>query len=325
MNLLLLGDCDRQILEAVDEYSLYCFYTGIDNLVIGQTYISPIRLEADPSFVVFESSKYENVEFMWKDHGGDSGSIFTLIQRLFGLQSRSQAYSKIIDDFQLDFSGVEYSIGEKKVSVVRKKVDPTKIRISSIPFSMKGKDYWDQLGITDTILNYYHTSQIQYYWTKIGQVAPTHAVDPMFAYRVGAYYQLYVPGIYGHKKMFRQDLPPNYFLGYIQLPKTGDILIIDKSMKDLMFCRAIGYWAVSGKSETTIIPGGKMEELRRRFKRIFLMLDPDKAGLEQTDKYLSLYPWLIPRFLKEAKDKTDLCMKVGFDEAKKIINEIILQ
>ena len=53
------------------------------------------------------------------------------------------------------------------------------------------------------------------------------------------------------------------------------------------------------------------------------MFDNDKPGRDATDKYLQEYPSLIPVFLEEAKDKTDLCLYKGFDYTKKTIKQLI--
>jgi hypothetical protein len=172
-------------------------------------------------------------------------------------------------------------------------------------------------------LKFYNISQIDCYWTYDDQDAPTGVFDPTFAYRTGNYYQIYSP--YASKDFkHRNDLPENYFFGYIQLPKGPlDLIIIDKSPKDVTFCRRLDYWAVCGKSETTMIPRDKMIEFHQRAKRVILMLDNDKAGRQQADKYIALYPWLEVKFLSAAKDKTDLCVAVGFDKAVQIIRELI--
>src|SRR5690606_31170020 len=192
-----------------------------------------------------------------------------------------------------------------------------KFRVKSCPFSKKGRAIWDKLHVTDPILEQYFTTQIEYYWSSPNCEAPTSCMDPTFAYRIGEYYQIYAPFAPKEDK-FRNDYPENYFFGYIQLPKQMDLLIIDKSGKDVMFNRALDYWAVCGKSETTLIPEKKMYELKERAKRVVLMLDPDPAGIKQTEKYLQLYPWLEPKFLTQAKDKSDLCNLVGYDQSRTI-------
>ena len=65
----------EDILERVDEYTLYCSYLGFEPL-IGAKYISPLRsstdssVDTDPSFGIYER-KYGkgSHEFMWKDQG----------------------------------------------------------------------------------------------------------------------------------------------------------------------------------------------------------------------------------------------------------------
>lgn len=309
------------ILEAVDEYTLYCFYTEIPDLVPKKRYSSPIRDEGIASFNIFPANQIPDCEFAWKDHGiGISGDIFRLIKLRYGLKTEEEVISLICQDFTLDFRTEKI---EAKISLFKKpEVSPVKIKIHSIPFTKQAYEYWAQFGITPKTVVKYNTTQIDYYWTVEDQAYPTSATPMTFAYRVGQYYQLYSP-LASKEEKWRTDFPPGYFLGYQQLPETGEILVIDKSNKDVMLDYELGYPATAGKSETTMIPPGKMLEFKTRFKKIFLTLDPDNAGKLQTEKYMKLYPWLEPRFLTQAKDKTDLVKLVGFDNAKTIINQLL--
>lgn len=313
----------KDILDRVDEYTLYRYYLEQD-FVPGIAVRSPIRDDDDVgSLNVFPAARgrgWDEFEFTWKDHGrGISGNIFHLVQLKYGLRTFEEVYSKINEDFELDLNLP--AVGEKISLFVRPPKFDSTIKVKSIPFSVKGKELWDTFRVDKALLDFYNTTQIECAWigdTEVPRVMP----DPTFAYRIGNYYQLYSP--YAEKeRKFRNNLPENYFFGYIQLPPEMDLLIIDKSAKDVIFDRRLGYWAVTGKSETTMIPREKMLELRRRAKRILLMLDPDAAGIMQTEKYLQLYPWLEPKFLTDAKDKTDLCKAVGFDKAEVTIQELI--
>lgn len=310
------------ILKAVDEYTLYCFYTEISDLPIKRRISSPIRgTDDNPSFVVFPTAEARPFEFLWKDHGtATGGTIFDLIKILYRLRTYDEVYALICQDFSLDFKTEQ--VEAQVVRYQRPEYQPYKLRIHSVPFSNKGLKFWSDLNIGIDRLERYSVKQLNYYFAVDDQEVPTGVLDPTFAYTVGRYYQIYSPHA-GKERKWRSDLPGGYFLGYLQLPKSGEKLIIDKSLKDVMFCDVLGYSAVSGKSETTMIPLSKMLELRSRFKEIFITLDPDKAGLAQTEKYMKLYPWLKPRFLTEAKDKTDLCEVVGFENAKQIINKLL--
>lgn len=315
---------EKSILEQVDEYTLYCYYTGLDPLILGKACPCPYRKDDIPSFSVFPS-KSNNVEYIWKDHAtGDSGSIFKLIQKIEQLETRQQVLGRVNDDFSLGYNVANPVRKEKIVWYEKPTLNQIKIRIVSRELSEKGKAFWEQFRIDKPLLDLYNVQQVRFYWTYEGQKAPTTAIDPMFSYRIGDYYQLYSP--YAQKEYkFRNDLPESYFFGYLQLPSTGSRLIIDKSSKDVIFCKRLGYNAVSGKSETTFIPQKKVLELKERFSKIYLMLDNDGPGRAMTEKYIKEYPFLTPRFIPQdlSKDKTDLCKKVGFEKAQEIINELV--
>lgn len=315
---------EKKILELVDEYTLYCHYTQYDPLIIGKAYNAPYYRKDDyPSFSVFASNG-QSVEYLWKDHAtGEVGNIFKLIKKVESLNSNEEVYARINEDFALGYNNHEAPPQKEKIVLYEKpERNDIKISIISQPLTQAGQLFWKQFDISEELLRQYNTEQVKYYWTWLGQPAPTTAPDPTFSYRIGDYHQLYSPYVDKLRK-FRNDLPENYFFGYMQLPKTGDTLVIDKSCKDTLLCKRLGYWAVNGKSETTIIPHSKMMELKDRFTNVYLTLDPDPAGRKQTEKYLALYPWLRPRFLTQAKDKSDLVKAVGFDEAEKIIKQLL--
>lgn len=315
----------QAILEAVDEYTLYCYYMDVDQLELGRVYPAPYRTDPVPSFCVFKTSYDIGSEYMWKDHGKDEkGNIFKLIQKIEGLESLNQVYQRINEDFGLDYNLPNLGKTEKVNLYGSPRESDIKIRIREIPFTKSGLTYWEQFSIGPLLLKEFNTCMTDCYWSYESQEVPVAVPDPTFAYRIGKYYQIYSPFAAKTYK-FRNDLPENYFFGYLQLPPSGDKLIIDKSSKDVIFCRRLGYYAISGKSETTMIPHDKMLELLNRFKEVYIMLDNDVAGTRQTQKYIDLYPTLKPRFIdpKLAKDKTDLCKSVGFIQAEQIIKNLI--
>lgn len=97
--------------------------------------------------------------------------------------------------------------------------------------------------------------------------------------------------------------------GWDELPPTGRLLIITKSIKDVVYLRSCGYYAVSLSSETSVnIFKRYYWLLSERFENIIVWGDPDNAGavlVRNVKKY-------IPR-AKEAKsiiakDPTDIHM-----------------
>ena len=313
----------QSILQLVDEYTLYCYYTKLDDLQLNRAYNSPFRVDNFPSFSVFKTKYNIGVEYYWKDSAtGDSGNIFRLIQKIEQLHSIQEVFQKINDDFGLDFNLPTLENKEKIKLFNPPKESLIKIRVTEIPFTEKGLQFWNQFKITENLLSLYNVAQIQYYWSYKEQEFPTTVLDPTFVYRIGNHYQVYSP--YADRAYkWRNDLPDSYFFGYQQLPQTGDILIIDKSPKDMIFCKRLGYNAIAPKSESTMIPHKKMLELKDRFEKLYLCLDPDNCGQTMTKKYMDLYPWMIPVFMPQGKDKSGLVLEVGFNKAEQIIKELI--
>jgi DNA primase len=76
-----------------------------------------------------------------------------------------------------------------------------------------------------------------------------------------------------------------------------------------MFFRQHFDWdAVAGKSENTKIPVHIMNKLFRDYKKVYIWLDKDEAGIKAQKDYLEKYPKLIPISYKDTvmqKDPTD--------------------
>lgn len=313
---------EKSILEQVDEYTLYCYYTGIDPLVLGKAHNAPYRKDDIPSFSVYPS-KNNFVEYMWKDHTtSESGTIFQLIKKLESLQSTNEVLGRINEDFGLGYTINNPARANKIQWYDKPTINPIKIKVVNQEFTEAGTKFWQQFRIGNDLLDLYNTTQVKYYWSYEGQLAPTTANDPTFAYRIGEYYQLYAP-FNSKQYKFRNNLPENYFFGYLQLPPTGNRLIIDKSSKDVIFCRRLGYDAVSGKSETTFLPHKKVLELKERFNEIYIMLDNDIPGKNMVEKYVKEYPFLKARFLPKHKDKTDNCKAEGFEATEQLMRDLI--
>jgi hypothetical protein len=318
---------EESILEQVDEFTLYCFYTKQEDLRLNKAYSSPYRKDEFPSFSIFKTKYNIGVEYYWKDSAtGETGNIFKLIKNIEDLSNKEEVFQKINEDFGLDYNLPALEQRAKIKLYNPPKESLIKIRISEIPLTEAGIAFWKQFDISKELLDFYKTTQINYYWSYKEQIEPYVVPDPTFAYRIGEYYQIYSPFAQKTYK-FRNDFPEDYFFGYTQLSRGIEktSLIIDKSCKDVIFCRRLGYEAVCGKSETTMIPEKKMLEFKERYTTVYLMLDNDLAGKTQVEKYVQKYPWLQVRFIPESisKDKTDCCKKIGLEETRKLLTQLI--
>lgn len=262
------------ILSKVTEYDIYSAYIG--NFKVGMIYNSPFRKDKNPSFGCFYSRTTK--QLMFKDHGtGDCGNVIKFVSLLTGLTNYSDILNdivnklKITNNTQLVSSKQYIPSTETVIGVVRQ------------DFTLIDINYWSQFNISTTTLKKFGVSSIKYYLCN-GIVKGIYKdTNPMYAYKVYNHFKIYRPLADKYTK-WRNNLTENDIQGFKQLPKTGDILIITKSMKDVMCLYEMGIPAISPSSESTFIPQHCLDSLRKRFKHIIVIYDRDRAGFQNVRK-----------------------------------------
>ena len=146
----------------------------------------------------------------------------------------------------------------------------------------------------------------------------------MYAYKVYNNFKIYKP--LGDKfTKWRNNLTEYDIQGYAQLPKKGNLLIITKSLKDVMVLHEMGYFAVSPSSESTFIPETVLNDLKKRFKHILLCFDRDVPGVTNMRKVslkTGLNGFLVHKSLK-SKDISDAVKNNGFNVVKNWLNKVL--
>lgn len=77
--------------------------------------------------------------------------------------------------------------------------------------------------------------------------------------------------------------------GWIQIPEVDDLLIITKSLKDVMAMYEFGLNAIAMQGESTIPYDYITDELKQRFDNILTLYDHDEAGIRNAEKINELY------------------------------------
>lgn len=307
------------ILDRVDEFSLYLYYTGIKNLDVGLKVSSPIRNgDFDPSFALYDS----NNGIYWRDYAtGEYGDVFNLIKILYNLPTHYDTLKQIVHDFELD----EFDGCNKPKIILKERVKKEKKTINVINRAFKPSDliYWEKQGISRPTLRKYNTEAL--YSVTIGNY--TFYPRQSYSYQIEEFYKIYSP--FEEKKLkFRNNLPTRYIEGLNQLSYTTDTLIITKSLKECMwFYENMGIEAVAGKSETTMVAKEFIEYFKTKYKRIITFLDPDATGIKFMSKYKEYYGLsgytILPCRFTFGKDPTDNNNLYGRKYTKELI-EVIL-
>lgn len=303
------------ILSKVTEYDIYARYLG--QFKIGFIYNSPFRKDKNPSFGIFRSRK--SGRLLFKDHGnGECGDVIKFVELYTGITNYNDLLKQIVKDMQITNNTVLHSTKEIE------KDNETVIGVVRQDWTDIDKNYWSQFGITLNTLKKFKVSSIKYYLCN-GIVKSIYKDEnPMYAYKVYDHFKIYKPLADKYTK-WRNNLTENDIQGYEQLPKNGDLLIITKSLKDVMVLYEMGYNAISPSSESTFIPDKALEVLKKRFKRILLCFDRDVAGCKNMRKIsfkTGLNGFLVHKKF-QSKDISDAVKRNGFETVKNWLKETL--
>lgn len=301
------------ILSRIDELSIFQRYLG--NIKLKQAYCSPLRKDNNPSFNLFQNKEGS---IMYKDHAtGESGDVFKFLRLLWNCNVK-EVYKRIINDLPSDTPAIQR---KRRVAYS----EDVEIAIKRRYFCPIDACYWDRFLIKKETLYMYKVYPISYYTSNgIKQLEWTDD-DPMYAYKVNDKFKIYRP-LTKHKEWkWRGNLSNNNIFGYEQLPKKGNLLIITKSLKDVMVLYELGYTSVAPASESTEIPKETMEELSSRFNRVILFFDNDTAGIKYSTKVSKEYNLQrIQIDPSEAiKDISDFIESRGFEDTKKYMEYLL--
>lgn len=303
------------ILSRVTEYDIYAHYLG--QFKVGMIYNSPFRKDKNPSFGIFYSKRTK--QLLFKDHGtGDCGNVIKFVSLYTGITNYNDILLdivnklKITSDTKLVSSKQYIASTETVIGVVRQ------------DFTAEDINYWSQFNICINTLKKFNVNSIKYYLCN-GIVKGIYKKEnPMYAYKVYNNFKIYRPLADKYTK-WRNNLGQYDIQGFKQLPKTDNLLIITKSLKDVMCLYEMGISAISPASESTFIPDDVLDNLKKRFKHILICFDRDIAGI----KYLrrislktGLKPLLVHKKWK-SKDISDAIKLNGFENIKNWLYETI--
>ena len=272
----------RDLLDKLDDYTIYSYYLG--SFKPGKLMNSPLRSDDKmPSFAIFPS---KTGGLLFKDHGtGESGNALKFIKLYKGIQTRNELERELLRIVRL-------SNPTSNVATVTRTYTPrgdTDIGIVRQPFTEVDKKYWKQFHISIDTLKKFNVFSIKYFLCN-RVVRGTYKEDsPMYAYKVYDKFKIYRPLASKYTK-WRTNLTNRYVQGLAELPKEGgNLLIITKSLKDVMCLYEMGFNAIAASSETTFIPEDILKSLRSKWKHIVILYDRDRTGMLKARDYNRRY------------------------------------
>ena len=307
----------EDILARATELDIYEAYVG--KIKVGQVYNSPLRKDENPSFGLFYSNRTGRL--LYKDLAtGECGNVFKFVKNYTGITDNHLLNSEIWNKLNLS-NNTSFVSSKHKI-----KPHETVIEVVRQKYQQHDIDYWyGRFNIDLGTLFKYDVHPIKYYLCD-GIVKWQYSEDnPMYAYKVYNHFKIYRPLAKSKKDKWRTNLTINDIQGYKQLPRTGNICIITKSLKDVMVLYTMGIPAISVPSEGTFISDIALQRILRRFKRVYLMYDRDITGVQNMrlqSLKTRLRGILVPKRYK-AKDISDAVYKNGFETMKNWLYETL--
>lgn len=310
------------ILEKVTEADILAYYLNISEIpcIIN----SPLREDKRPSFGLYsvDGVKIHYTDLSTKDKGG----LFDLLGKMWGLD-----YFKVLEKINEDIPKFTKSLYINKQNSCRiKKVNDYREESELLCKIRDWKDYdleyWNSYGITLEWLKYAEVYPISHKIIIRGDKKYTLGADKLaYAYverKEGKItlkiYQPYNKD--GYKWSNKHD---NSVISlWTKVPEYGDNLCICASLKD-----ALCLWSNTGipclalQGEGYNISETAINELKRRYKNIYILFDNDKAGLLDGDKLSKSTGFtniILPHF-EGGKDVSDLYKSLNDKEQFKQI------
>ena len=267
----------------------------------------------------------------YKDFGnGDYFLAFDYVSRKYG-SNYHETCNIIANDFGLKRTNLNVTpqllLSNDTPKLVKVK---SNIQVIVKPFSLIDYEYWNQYGISLSTLQFFNVKAVSHVYLNKGDkhyVFEYKNNQPLYSYKFFKnnieYLKIYNPYSITKEGKWLSNVGSDCLAGYDQLPLTGDLLILTKSLKDTMSYFELGYNAISFQAETNKISKKSWDELSKRFKRIVVNFDRDEQGYISTGDFL-LEHNIDFFFIDQEKDISDFIKNNSLKKAEKLIKNKLL-
>ena len=300
--------------DLLSDEEIYSYYMETE-IELGKAYLSPLRKEKNPSFALYKAS---TGRIYWSDKGtGEWGSVTGLVMLLYGL-TLSQAVERIKKDILFN---EKREIKEWKSVVKPLERSKYVFSVDSRAFNRNDYKYWADYGISPETLSKYEIKpcrRLVIYREKVAKsVFYELRGEPQYSFKFGNNYKIYRPY---SKIKWLSNIGQTNVQGLKQLPKEGKLLVIQKSLKDVLLLRELAISAIAPSSEVTFVSEEILNDLKKRFKRIIIWFDHDETGITMATKFGAQYNLsFVTTDDPENKDITDYFKAFGPLKTQKLI------
>lgn len=289
---------------------------------------SPLRRDNTPTCSFYRDSCGR---LIFKDFRGDFyGNFIEVVKYKYGV-SYPKALAIIANDFGIK-QNPELKVNKSCIKEYSnnklEKSEESIIKVKIKDFTEEELDWWRSYGITLNTLKKFFVFSCEIVFLNDQIYSYSSSASFNFGYFYPSkdnnkqYWRIYYPQ--NRKYRFISNWNKTMIQGIHMMPKSGEFLVITKSMKDVMLCYELGIPAIAPNSENLFITDSQWDNIVIKFKHIFLLYDTDLAGVANSKRIKKKFPkiqvLLIPRKYK-AKDITDLYKKLGTEKMLNLVEE----
>lgn len=314
--------CLDDILNKISEADILNYYLGISALPI--LINSPFRQDKNPSVSVFLNN---NNNVIFKDFGTHkSYNLWSFLEEYWHC-----SYEEVLIKITEDLNKFDKNSSKIKVSKCRQYVHKsTTVEVTIREWREYDLEYWESYGISLKWLTFGRVYPISHIFINNNRF-PAEKYAYVYVEKKDGIITLKIYQPFSDRMKWLSKHDSSVWDLWDRLPPNGDKLIITSSRKDaLCIWENTGIPSVSLQGEGYIPKDHVVQEIKNRFKKVFILYDNDFKSEINTGMVFGSN--LATKFdLKqieipiewESKDISDLCYKWGRETVKQVINNLI--
>ena len=323
----------KDILDVTSEEEIFRHYLGFD-FKLGKMYHSPFRKDKNPSFNIYYTP---NGEMRFKDFNSYQGSCFDLVMLITG-STFNTALNVINSDMNLGLNSTTnividlFNVSKKieykcfKNEVTKEKKD-TLIQFKPQHFTEDDLKYWAQFNIDINILKQYNIFSGKYVFVNKKLIFRYSKNNPIYCYKLeNNKVKVYRPRAQKNNYKWLSNATNNELQGFSQLTQETEMLVITKSMKDVMCLRSFNIDSIAPQAETNYIDYKILQLLDQQYEKIVILYDNDDAGIKGAEELEKMLPHAkivyIPK-QTNCKDISEYVSMYGSENGKKLLIKLI--
>lgn len=284
---------------------------------------SVIRSDANPTCSFY---KNKNNILMYKDFAGPTFDFIGCVMYLFNCNYYN-ALRIIAHDFNI-IPIADIPRNPPKIqytNTVLEKTSKSRIEVELKEFSEKELKWWEGFGISKNTLKKFQVYSIKSIFLNGIYFSSSSESSPIYGYYGGTasdgaeLWRLYMPTKRNYR--FLSNWSQEMIQGSKQLPKSGEFVVITKSMKDVMSLYEFGITAIAPNSENLFLTEPQYNKIKSRFNQVYLLYDRDLPGVKSANKIRKKFKEVKVLLTPKTKDFSDYVKKYGIMKTFKLVEE----